>query len=111
MTYFGLVILALALVELIAALIRSRMTTFDGIMNSDGCTGVPEGNWGECCFDHDRAYKEGGWFVARFKADWNMMLCIGENKNWFAAVVYFLGVRCVSMWFFRYGKKRKLIVS
>ena len=91
--------------ELLAALVRSRMTVVEGVFKSDGCTAVPEANWGECCEQHDSDYENGGWFAARFKADWKLAKCIYRNHNCFAAVLYFLGVRMFGMWRFRYGKR------
>lgn len=76
---------------------------------SNGCTGTPEGNWGECCIEHDRAYRTGGWFLARLKGDTELSLCILKNHNPFAALVYFVGVRLGGMFAFNYGKKRTLL--
>jgi hypothetical protein len=105
MELLGIILTIIFGMELLAALIRSRMSVVEGVFKSDGCTFVPEANWGECCEEHDKAYVKGGWFLARLRADYELMKCIGRNKNWFAAVVYFLGVRAISMWRFRYGKK------
>lgn len=95
--------------EIIAAAIRSRRTFGGHVFKSNGCNATPEGNWGECCTVHDKNYREGGWAIARLKADIELMKCIGSNGNWFAAILYFLGVRFGGQYAFQYGKKRELI--
>jgi len=94
--------------EVIAAIIRSRRKWGTKPFKSSGCNVVPEGNWGECCIDHDKRYREGGWFLARLRADWELFKCVWGNKNPFAAMLYFIGVRCFGMWAFQYGKEREL---
>lgn len=109
MKIVALVLVSLAVMEVVAALIRSRKIWGGVPFKSNGCNVVPEGNWGECCIEHDKAYRSGGWFIARLKADIELSRCIARNKNLFAAGLYFVGVRGWGMWAFQWGKKRELI--
>lgn len=113
MKWLWIIPIYLVAAEIIAAFIRSRKTWGDVPFKSNGCSGlfIPEGNWGECCSDHDAAYRRGGWAIARLKADFALFKCIASNKNLFAATLYFIGVRFASMWFFQWGKKRELIIE
>ena len=99
----------LVLAEVTAALINTRRT-YSNDFHPNGCNFTPEGNWGECCYWHDFDYQTGGWFLDRFKADYALAWCILFNRNAFAAVLYFIGVRFGGMWAFRFGKKRDLRV-
>src|SRR5687768_11296116 len=111
MKWLLIIPLYLVVSEIIAAAIRSRRKWGDKVFKSNGCSGlwIPEGNWGECCTFHDKAYREGGWAIARLKADIELFKCIASNKNLFAATLYFIGVRFAGMYAFQYGKKRELI--
>lgn len=104
-----IVVAYLVLSEAIAAAIRSRKKWGGKVFKSSGCSMVPEGNWGECCYSHDVAYRRGGWAIARLKADIELFKCIWSNKNPFAAVLYFVGVRFGGQFAFQYGKKREMI--
>lgn len=97
--------------EIIAAAIRSRKTWGGTPFTSNGCNFLWDGNWHEACAEHDKRYREGGWAVARFKADYGLFLGIARNKNLFAAIVYFIGVRLFGQFAFQYGKKRELITE
>lgn len=108
MKWLWIIPIYLVAAEIIAALIRSRRKWGTKPFKSSGCNVVPEGNWGECCVEHDKRYREGGWAIARLKADIELFLCIASNKNLFAATLYFTGVRFAGMWAFQFGKKRAL---
>lgn len=101
----------LVVAEIVAAAIRSRKQFGGIVFKSNGCNMVPEGNWGECCQIHDKNYREGGWAIARWKADVALFKCIASNKNLFAATLYFIGVRFGGMFAFQYGKKRELLME
>ena len=67
---------------------------------SDGCTLFPDGTakdralWCACCFDHDRAYWEGGTKEERKKADEALRICILEKTgNKALAKMMYEGVR------------------
>ncbi len=58
----------------------------------DYCTLFPEGNWANCCKDHDEDYSAGSG-VSRKKADKKLRKCIEyHGKPNIAAIVYW-GVR------------------
>lgn len=61
-----------------------------------------------CCIEHDHAYKEGGWMIARLKADLALAGCIFQSGLFgiFFAPIVLVGVRLGGMWFFQWGKKR-----
>jgi hypothetical protein len=63
---------------------------------SNGCTGVFDGNWIECCKRHDICYSDkGNTYVGRLDCDWELFRCIASQSpaHWPVAVVYFLGVQ------------------
>ena len=45
----------------------------------DGCSLFPDGNWGECCKDHDIAYWCGGSYFERLKADVRLGGCVART--------------------------------
>lgn len=103
----------LVVAEIVAAAIRSRKQWGGIVFKSNGCSGlfIPNGNWGEACVEHDKRYREGGWAIARLKADFQLFIGIARNKNLFAATLYFIGVRFAGMWAYQWGKKRELIME
>lgn len=108
----GLIIVAYLIgSELIAALIRGRRKWGGEVFHSNGCNYLPDGNWQESCVEHDKKYREGGWAIARLKADVGLLKGIWANGNPFAAILYFIGVRFGGMWAFQFGKKRELIMQ
>jgi hypothetical protein len=63
---------------------------------SDGCTSFPDGNYYDCCYDHDLAYYKGGSWKQRWRADKKLYQCVaakGGFKNKFTAPMMWLGVR------------------
>lgn len=52
----------------------------------------PDGNYGKCCVEHDRAYFEGGTKACRLKADIDLFICVAQKQPINAAVM-FIGVR------------------
>lgn len=83
-----------------AGILKIKTTTTDFKKAvSDGCTGVPDFEFTECCVYHDIAYDNG---MSRFKADLDLFLCmrntlITNNKNKglkrLLPYVFFIGVR------------------
>lgn len=52
--------------------------------DSDGCTGWPDGNWLDCCLEHDESYEAGGSWLERLRADWKLAKCVhrkGKGKR------------------------------
>ena len=59
-------------------------------MESDGCTGWPEGSWSACCVVHDAAYDNP--LIPRLTADLDLAWCVAEVAGWPMALVMFAGV-------------------
>lgn len=61
---------------------------------SDGCSGWPDGDWEDCCFFHDIAYRSGDYgFWARRKADVELFACVARKGYPGIAILMFFGVR------------------
>ena len=62
----------------------------------DGCTMFPDGDWGDCCLTHDKAYFRGGTQAERKAADGQLFNCVrakGGFKHRFISDIMWLGVR------------------
>lgn len=65
----------------------------DQPFQSDGCSAWPDGNYRQCCVEHDKEYWMGGSRQDRLKADKALKACVrGKNGSFMASVMYF-GVR------------------
>lgn len=77
---------------------------------SDNCTLFPDGNYCECCVEHDKDYYFGGTRKERRAADKRLYRCV-KQKNKLAAVIMYLGVRIGGVSFlptpFRWGFGKK----
>jgi hypothetical protein len=63
---------------------------------SDGCSLFPDGNYCECCIEHDKQYFRGGSAKERRAADKKLYRCVkakGGWKNKVLAPMMYLGVR------------------
>ena len=63
---------------------------------SDRCSVFPDGDWGECCVQHDKAYFFGGTELERKAADRKLFQCVrakGGVKHRFMSDLMWLGVR------------------
>ena len=70
----------------------------------DGCTGFPDGDWGDCCFEHDKAYFRGGTAKERRAADKKLYQCIKAKKGLHHAIIapmMWMGVRVGGVEFLR----------
>lgn len=66
--------------------------------NTNGCSGgvskfwrnvthrVPV--WEFCCYDHDYAYRAGGGWTAKARADYNLGVCISRYDPFAGSVIY-----------------------
>ena len=75
---------------------------------SDGCSMFPDGNYRECCVEHDKAYFFGGSLKQRSAADKELYRCVRSKGNGkFLSRVIWLGVRVGGVSFlptpFRWG--------
>lgn len=48
---------------------------------SDGCSWFPDGNYRECCVQHDLAYFKGGNWKQRWRADKKLFRCIAAKRG------------------------------
>ncbi|MBE9529297.1 MAG: hypothetical protein IME99_08680 [Proteobacteria bacterium] len=67
----------------------SGMSSF----TTDGCTLYPDGEWVECCIEHDKEYWCGGSRVKRKESDLKMKSCIAKKGFGYRANLMYLGVR------------------
>ena len=45
----------------------------------DGCSMFPDGNYGDCCKEHDDVYFFGGAWQSRLQADTDLMSCVMQK--------------------------------
>ena len=75
---------------------------------TDGCTFFPDGDWVECCIEHDKEYWEGGSYEERVEADKKLAACVESkgHSSTLSGLMYF-GVRaggpCLLPLPFRWG--------
>jgi hypothetical protein len=60
---------------------------------ADGCSCVPDFDFGDCCDMHDYLYWRGGKWGARAKADELLRQCIVKRGHPVLAWIYWVGVR------------------
>ena len=60
---------------------------------TDHCSLFPDGNWGGCCVEHDKAYWYGGTAAARKAADQALCDCVRQHGYPRLARLMYLGVR------------------
>jgi hypothetical protein len=77
---------------------------------SDNCSLFPDGNYCDCCVEHDKDYYFGGSGKERWRSDMRLYKCVRARKGWqnkVAAPVMWLGVRVLGGSFlptpFRWG--------
>ncbi len=74
---------------------------------SDGCSCFPDGNWLECCNQHDKLYQQGGSPIQRKSADIGLLCCVAGKGHPIIAFIMYLGVRVAGLsWLptpFRWG--------
>lgn len=83
---------------------------------SDRCTFFPDGNYADCCVEHDKDYYFGGSRKERRRSDKRLYKCVLSKRGWqnkIAAPVMWLGVRVGGLSFlptpFRWGFGKKKI--
>ncbi|CAN5644708.1 hypothetical protein BH24ACI3_BH24ACI3_06770 [soil metagenome] len=77
---------------------------------SDGCTLFPNGNYCDCCVEHDKDYYFGGTRKERWRSDKRLFKCVRSKKGWqnkLMAPIMLVGVRVGGVSFlptpFRWG--------
>ena len=81
----------------------SATKTIPADFKSDGCSLFPDGDYRNCCVEHDKAYYFGGSWRERRRADNKLFKCVAETKGFqhkFIAPVMWLGVRVGGVSFF-----------
>lgn len=92
---------------------KNTAVNFAGF-KSDGCSMFPDGNYRQCCVEHDRKYFQGGSRLERRRADNKLFSCVASQKKFYnklVAPLMWLGVRVGGVGFlptsFRWGFGRK----
>ena len=62
-------------------------------MKKDYCSLWPDGNYGECCKQHDLDYTAGGGYRERSDADKRLRECVAEKRGKKMAWVMWFAVR------------------
>ncbi len=87
---------------------------------SDGCTHFPDGNYLDCCVEHDRAYFVGGSWTQRWRADKKLYQCVAAKDKFYnksVAVIMWLGVRAFGVPWLKtkaswgFGRREKLRIK
>lgn len=84
---------------------------------SDGCTKFPNGNYLDCCYQHDLEYYYGGSWKQRWRADKKLYRCVVSKPKFYnklIAPMMWLGVRAFGVpwlptdarWGFGVAKKK-----
>lgn len=60
---------------------------------SDGCSAWPDGDWRECCIEHDMAYWCGGDARSRKAADEGLRACVARHGHPTIGALMYYGVR------------------
>lgn len=60
---------------------------------SDGCSLFPDGDYHDCCVEHDKAYYFGGTKQERKAADRQLSNCVRAKGHKFLSPLMYLGVR------------------
>ena len=70
----------------------------------DGCTAFPDGDWGGCCFEHDKDYFRGGTAKERRASDKRLFQCVKSKPGWHHSIIapmMWMGVRIGGVEFLR----------
>ena len=74
---------------------------------SDGCSLWFDGDWVECCVQHDLAYWRGGTSKERQEADRALEQCVAKRPHTVMAPIMYAAVRAFGVWWlptcFRWG--------
>lgn len=77
---------------------------------TDGCSLFPDGDYGGCCVEHDKAYWRGGTAAERKAADAKLAACVAAKGHWYSKILgkmMYLGVQLFGApWFptwYRWG--------
>jgi hypothetical protein len=89
---------------------ESKTQPIPADFQSDGCSQFPDGDYADCCYEHDKAYFKGGSWTMRWRADKKLFKCVAAKKGFehkLIAPVMWAGVRVFGVSFlptsFRWG--------
>ena len=87
---------------------QTRESAVPADFKSDGCSLFPDGNYRDCCVEHDKTYFVGGSCKERRAADKELYRCVRSKGNGkFLSSIIYLGVRVGGVSFlptpFRWG--------
>jgi hypothetical protein len=112
MKYVYIALIALVLLEPAMMGVRKvfgrNNQTWEG---GNGCNFVKYfGYKSPCCTPHDHAYKEGGWWVARWNSDVDLFKCVWHSGKLgkVMAPLMFVAARIIGPISFQYGPKREV---
>jgi hypothetical protein len=98
--------------------VSENQPTVPADFKGDGCTNFPDGDYADCCFEHDKAYYVGGSWKMRWRADKKLYQCVAAKKGFkhkLIAPIMWAGVRVFGVPFlptsFRWGFGRKKITK
>ncbi len=75
---------------------NSPVATVPADYVSDGCSRFPDGDYIDCCYEHDKSYFVGGSWKTRWRADKKLYKCVAAKegfKHKLIAPVMWSGVR------------------
>lgn len=115
-----LVVFALTILFSVSAFSQTKTVSEAPVIpadfKGDGCSNFPDGAYGDCCFEHDKAYYVGGSWKMRWRADKKLFQCVAAKKGFkhkLIAPIMWAGVRVFGVPFlptsFRWGFGRKKI--
>lgn len=74
---------------------------------SDGCSWFPDGDYVDCCVEHDKDYFFGGTWRERRASDKRLVACVSKKGHKYISKMMWLGVRLGGVAFlpstFRWG--------
>lgn len=94
--------------------VKPTTETMPADFKSDGCSWFPDGDYADCCVEHDKAYYFGGISKERRAADKKLYKCVAAKKGFHHKIIaplMWLGIRVGGVsWLptpFRWGFGRK----
>lgn len=75
---------------------KNNSQTIPANFQSDGCSLFPDGDYRDCCVQHDLEYFNGGSWTKRWRSDKKLFQCVAAKKGFehkFIAPVMWAGVR------------------
>lgn len=76
-----LFIIALSISQFAQSVSSNASQTMPENFKSDGCSWFPDGNYRDCCVQHDLAYFKGGSWTKRWQADKKLFQCVAAKRG------------------------------